>query len=111
VDDATLRALYAKAQALLFPTIYEGFGLPILEAMAAGTPVVASRTGSAPEAAGDAAILVDPFSVGAIADGLELAMQPEEQARLKALGPPRARGFTWERTAIATGEVYRALSA
>jgi glycosyltransferase involved in cell wall biosynthesis len=109
VDDATLHTLYAGAQVLLFPAIYEGFGLPILEAMASGTPVVTSRTGSAPEAAGDAAVLVDPFDVEAIAAGLELATRPEEQARLRALGPLRAARFTWERAAIATGDIYRAL--
>jgi glycosyltransferase involved in cell wall biosynthesis len=111
VDDTTLRTLYARAEVLLYPGIYEGFGLPILEAMASGTPVITSSTGSAPEAAGDAAVLVDPFSVDAIAAGLELTTQPEELARLEALGLARARAFTWERSAIATGEVYRALVA
>jgi glycosyltransferase involved in cell wall biosynthesis len=72
--------------------------------------VVTSRTGSAPEAAGDAAVLVDPFDVDAIATGLELALQPEEQRRMRALGPLHARRFTWERAAALTGEVYRALA-
>ncbi|MBA3521658.1 MAG: glycosyltransferase family 4 protein [Gemmatimonadales bacterium] len=110
VDDAMLHALYAGAKVLLFPAIYEGFGLPIVEAMASGTPVVTSRTGSAPEAAGGAAVLVDPFDVEAIASGLELATRPDEQARLRALGPRWAERFTWERTAIQTGEIYRALN-
>lgn len=109
VDDALLHNLYTEAQVLLFPTIYEGFGLPIIEAMASGTPVVTSRTGSAPEAAGGAAILVDPFDAEDIAAGLETATRPDEQARLRALGPAHARHFTWERAALATGEVYRAL--
>ena len=109
VDDWTLRSLYAHAEVLLFPAIYEGFGLPIIEAMASGTPVVTSRTGSAPEAAGDAAVLVDPFDVDAIADGLDLATRPDEQARMRAAGPVRAREFTWERAARATAEIYRAL--
>ncbi len=109
VDDDALHILYAKADVLLFPAIYEGFGLPILEAMALGTPVVTSVTGSAPEAAGDAAVLVDPFDTDAIARGLELATQPEEQSRLRSEGPLRARAFTWERTAAATAEVYRGL--
>lgn len=111
VDDSTLRTLYARAAVLLYPAIYEGFGLPILEAMASGAPVVTSSTGSAPEAAGDAAVLVDPFAVDSIAEGLDLATRPEEQARLRAAGLARARLFTWERSAVATGEVYRALSA
>jgi glycosyltransferase involved in cell wall biosynthesis len=110
VDDGSLHALYAGAEVLLFPAIYEGFGLPILEAMATGTPVVTSRTGAAPETAGDAAVLVDPFDVDAIAAGLEVATQPEEQARMRNLGPIRARQFTWEKAALETAEIYRALA-
>ena len=110
VDDATLHSLYGRAQALVFPAIYEGFGLPILEAMASGTPVVTSRTASAPEIAGDAAVLVDPFDVESIASGIESATRPEEQVRMRALGPARARQFTWQKAAVATGEIYRALA-
>ena len=78
VDKAELRRQYAGAAALLYPSIYEGFGLPIIEAMACGTPVVTSRTGSAPEIAGAAAILVDPFAVESIESGLEQVTQPDE---------------------------------
>jgi glycosyltransferase involved in cell wall biosynthesis len=109
VDRRKLRGLFAGAQAFLYPALYEGFGLPILEAMASGVPVVTSRTGSAPEVAGGAAILVDPFDVESIAEGIELTTNPDEAARLRALGCARAREFSWEKAAAETFEVYRAL--
>jgi glycosyltransferase involved in cell wall biosynthesis len=107
VDKAQLPGLYAGAAAFLYPGIYEGFGLPIIEAMACGTPVVTSRTGAAPEIAGGAAILVDPFDVGSIESGLEQATQVPEAQRLRSLGADRARGFHWKAAAAATIDAYR----
>lgn len=107
VDKAELPRLYAGAAAFLYPGIYEGFGLPIIEAMACGTPVVTSSTGAAPEIAGGAARLVDPFDVASIEAGLEAATQPEEAERLRALGQERARAFRWEGAAQGTIEAYR----
>jgi glycosyltransferase involved in cell wall biosynthesis len=109
VDKAELPGLYAGAAAFLYPGIYEGFGLPIIESMACGTPVVTSRTGAAPEVAGGAAILVDPFDVDNIAEGIEQATIPEEAERLRALGARRTPQFQWITAAQATLEVYRAL--
>jgi glycosyltransferase involved in cell wall biosynthesis len=110
VDKAELPRLYSGAAAFLYPGIYEGFGLPIIEAMASGAPVVTSRTGAAPEIAGGAAILVDPFDVGSIETGLEQATLPEETRRLVELGRDRARSFEWSAAANATIEVYRRLN-
>jgi glycosyltransferase involved in cell wall biosynthesis len=107
VDKARLPGLYAGAAAFLYPGIYEGFGLPIIEAMACGAPVVTSRTGAAPEVAGGAAILVDPFDVGDIEAGLEQATIAEEGLRLRELGYRRARQFDWRIAAEATIEAYR----
>jgi glycosyltransferase involved in cell wall biosynthesis len=107
VDKTELPGLYAGAAAFLYPGIYEGFGLPIIEAMACGAPVVTSTTGAAPEVAGGAAILVDPFDVGSIAEGLEQATLPEEADRLRGLGFQRKGHFEWSAAATATLEVYR----
>jgi glycosyltransferase involved in cell wall biosynthesis len=107
VDKARLPGLYGEAAAFLYPGIYEGFGLPIIEAMACGTPVVTSRTGAAPEIAGGAAILVDPFDVASIEGGLEQATQSAEAQRLRGLGAERARGFHWNAAAAATIDAYR----
>jgi glycosyltransferase involved in cell wall biosynthesis len=111
VAKSELPRLYASAAAFLYPGIYEGFGLPIIEAMACGTPVVTSRTGAAPEIAGGAAVLVDPFDVGSIEGGLEQATQAEEAQRLRALGYQRIGPFDWEKAAAQTIEVYRGLAA
>lgn len=110
VGKAELPRLYAGAAAFVYPGIYEGFGLPILEAMAAGTPVLTSTTGAAPEVAGDAALLVDPFDVDDIVLGLERITQPAEAERLRLAGRKRAGGFSWAAAAAATVEVYRRLA-
>jgi glycosyltransferase involved in cell wall biosynthesis len=93
IDDETLADLYRAAAVTAYPSLYEGFGLPVVEAMACGSPVVASDRGALPEVAGDAAILVEPSPRG-IADGLRRALEPDEAARLRAAGPQRAARYT-----------------
>jgi glycosyltransferase involved in cell wall biosynthesis len=106
-----LEGLWAVSQAFVFPSLYEGFGLPVLEAMARGVPVACSNASSLPEVAGDAALLFDPHDERAMATAIERLLSPAEAARLRALGLARAREFTWERTARLTLESYaRALS-
>jgi glycosyltransferase involved in cell wall biosynthesis len=101
-------ALYAGAALFCYPSTFEGFGLPVLEAMAHGTPVVTSAGTATAEVAGDAAVLIDPYDVGALADALaELLDDGGRAAELAAAGPVRARTFTWERTAAATLDAYR----
>ena len=107
VQKAELPGLYSTAAGFLYPGIYEGFGLPIIEAMACGAPVVTSRTGAAPEIAGGAAILVDPFDVESIESGLEQVTAPQEAERLRGLGLERSRQFDWAAAASATLDVYR----
>jgi glycosyltransferase involved in cell wall biosynthesis len=107
VDQERLAALYRGAACLVFPSRYEGFGLPLVEAMACGTPVVAARTGALPEVASDAALLVEPGSPFALARGIEEAIA--ERERLVAAGLERARSFSWRTTAERTLAVYREL--
>ena len=109
VADDDLAALYAGAVALCYPSIREGFGLPILEAMSHGTPVVTSRGGATEEVAGDAAELVEPLDVSSIADGIVRAMA--NRADLVVRGRARAERMTWRRTAEATLAVYAEASA
>jgi glycosyltransferase involved in cell wall biosynthesis len=105
-------ALYGAASVFAFPSRFEGFGLPPLEAMACGTPVVCSDATSLPEIVGDAALLVDPDDVGGWAERLRaVAGDVSLAARLSSAGPERAAAFTWERTATATLAVYRAVAA
>jgi glycosyltransferase involved in cell wall biosynthesis len=97
VDDVLLPGLYAGAAAFVLPSLYEGFGLTALEALAAGVPVVAADRGALPEVCGDAAQLVDPTDAEAIAAALERAL--DDPAPWRAAGPPRAAPLTWEATA------------
>lgn len=99
--------LWQLADAFVYPSLYEGFGLPVLEAMARGVPVACSNASSLPEVAGEAALLFDPHDEGAIAAALErLLSDPAEAERLRVRGLQRAREFTWERTARLTLESY-----
>lgn len=103
VSDAELRGLYAGCEALLFPSLYEGFGLPVLEAMACGAPVVASDRSSLPEVVGDAGLLVDPLDPDAIADAVRrLWSDPELRCGLIRRGRERAARFSWDATARLT---------
>ena len=107
VPKEELSAVYRGAACLVFPSRYEGFGLPVLEAMAVGTPVVASTAGALPEVAGDAAVLVPPRDPAALAEGVERALSDRD--RLRKLGFERSRRFTWEETARRTAAVYEEL--
>lgn len=109
VPRAELLELYATAALMVFPSRYEGFGLPVVEAMAAGCPVAAARAGSLPEVAGDAAVLFDPEDVDDIARGINEAL--DTTAELQPKGLLRAAGFTWARCADVHVRVYEALGA
>ncbi len=107
VPDRTLSALYRMASVFAFPSLYEGFGLPPLEAMACGTPVVTSRLSSLPEVVGDAALLVDPYSVEDIAAAIRRLLADDElRSRLIERGYERAASFSWERSVRAIHETY-----
>jgi glycosyltransferase involved in cell wall biosynthesis len=109
VGDVERRALFAGASALAYPSRYEGFGFPVLEAFSAGVPVLTSTVSSLPEVAGDAALLIDPDDETAIADGLRSLFDDDRlRERLVAAGRERVRSFTWERSAVETAEVLRA---
>jgi glycosyltransferase involved in cell wall biosynthesis len=109
VTQDELAALYRGASCLVFPSRYEGFGLPLLEAMASGTPVVATTAGALPEVAGDAAVLVEPGNAVALAGGIERALA--DHGRLRAAGLKRAAQYSWADTARRTLAVYRELLA
>lgn len=104
VSDAELASLYRRAAVLVFPSLYEGFGLPLLEAMACGCPVATSNAGALPEVCGDDAVLFDATDPAAIAEGVRAALDRSDD--LSAAGPERAARFTWDRAAKAHDDVY-----
>lgn len=108
VPDEDLPYLYSGAELFVFPSTYEGFGLPVIEAMSYGIPVVTSKTSSLPEIAGDAGFLVDPNSPESIAQGLISVLSDENlQAKMKQAGRLQAQKFSWQRTAEQTYNVYQ----
>jgi glycosyltransferase involved in cell wall biosynthesis len=108
VSDDELAALYRGARCVVYPSLYEGFGLPVLEAMACGAPVVTSRGGATEEVAGGAAVLVDPLDTAAIAAGIEEALARSDELRTKGL--ERAQAFSWDRVARETLAVYEGVA-
>ncbi len=107
VSDQTLAALYRLANVFVFPSLYEGFGLPPLEAMASGTPVITSNVSSLPEVVGDAALMIDPYEPKAIADAMQRVLTDAAlRADLRARGLARAREFSWERSIRRVREIY-----
>ena len=105
--DEDLPCLYSGAEAFVFPSIYEGFGLPALEAMAYGAPVITSRVSSLPEIVGNAGILVDPLDPASLCQGMEtVLMNPSARAQMAEAGRLRARQFSWQRAADETYQVY-----
>ncbi len=109
VSAADLPQLYAGAAMLVYPSLYEGFGLPVLEAMASGIPVITSNRASLPEVAGDVGVLIDPEDPAALREQMQRLLEdPAAAARLGEQGVVRARGFTWQACAEKTLTVYRA---
>ena len=112
VPDDDLPAIYAGAQASIFPSIYEGFGLPVLEAMACGTPVAASNGSSIPEVGGEAALYFDPTDTEALTEAIRTVLDDADlRADLRQRGFEQAARFSWERAAEATTRVYRTLTS
>jgi glycosyltransferase involved in cell wall biosynthesis len=106
VPDAELPSLYAASRAFIYPSLYEGFGLPVLEAMACGTPVVAADSSALPDVAGGAALLVDPRDPHSLIAALEKVSAADMRSRLVAQGLARAKEFSWERTADGLVEAF-----
>jgi len=110
VSENKLIELYQTAKIFVYPSLYEGFGLPVLEAMACGCPVITSNVSSLPEVAGDAAILVDPYNTDALTDAMHKVLTNENlRERLAVMGLERAKKFSWERCARETLNVFNTL--
>jgi glycosyltransferase involved in cell wall biosynthesis len=111
VPESTLSALYRLATMFVFPSLYEGFGLPPLEAMAAGAPVITSNVSSLPEVVGDAAVLIDPRDAASIATAMARVIGDEAlRADLVRRGHERVKAFSWERSVSRVQQVYRELA-
>jgi glycosyltransferase involved in cell wall biosynthesis len=111
VDDGARRSLLERARLLAYPSVYEGFGFPMLEAMTLGVPVLAARAGALPEVAGDAAELADPADVDALAVGLDRLLGDDARRRdLIARGHVRVRSFSWDESAQRLSALYRRLA-
>jgi alpha-1,3-rhamnosyl/mannosyltransferase len=111
MNDGDLAALYTGADVFVFPSLYEGFGLPVLEAMGCGCPVVCSNRGSLPEIAANSAILVDPLDVAAISDAIQTLL--DDSTRRESFvnrGKIRVNQFTWKLTANRTVALYKSLT-
>ncbi len=112
VPDADLPALYSGADCFLMPSLYEGFGIPVLEAMACGAPVVSSKASSLPYVAGDAALFIEPLTAQALTEAVrQVLTNPDLAAAMRANGVRRASRFCWQRTAQETADVYRVAAA
>lgn len=110
VDDADLPALYSGAQLFIFPSLYEGFGLPVIEAMACGTAVTCANTASLPEVGGEAALYFDPLSIEEMAQQIRrLLTDTALREELAVKGLTQAQAFSWQKTAAATLQIYRSL--
>lgn len=110
LSQADLPLLYSYADVFIFPSLYEGFGMPILEAMACGAPVITSKTTALGEVAGDAALLVDPYNARELADRMTEALESESlRASLKAKGFARIKHYTWAQSALQTCDLYASL--
>ena len=111
VPEVDLPLLYGAAEAFLFPSLYEGFGLPVAEAMACGCPVITSALSSLPEVAGSAGILVDPYNVAEIREAIKLVLKDDAlRRRMSVDGVEQAAGFSWRRTAKETVDLLRELA-
>ncbi len=108
ITEGDLPALYQGAEIFVYPSFYEGFGLPVLEAMASGTPVITSNTSSLPEVAGDGAILVNPSNIFELYEAMEaLTSNMDLRNKLRNKGYKQSKKFSWEITAAQTLEVYQ----
>jgi alpha-1,3-rhamnosyl/mannosyltransferase len=111
LNEESLACLYSSALALVFPSLYEGFGLPVIEAMACGCPVICSNAASLPEVAGDAALLIDPHNVDELAGAIDRVVDDSALRNdLIRKGTERASQFSWKRTAKETLAVFRSVA-
>ncbi len=110
VDDNSLKNLYRNAEAFVFPSLYEGFGLPVLEAFSCGCPAILSNASSLPEIGGDGAIYFDPYDKESITNSIEKVLHDEEfRDNLIQKGYERQKFFSWKKTAASTKKVYESL--